>query len=71
MAARDGLSNVQVEVNESTSFGHVTTDSHGKQASRFHAARDQSKAKALEAIWRLARPSPPGFKFDRDEGNER
>jgi antitoxin MazE len=37
----------------------------------FRVARDQSKARALEAIRRLARPFPPGFKFDRDEGNER
>jgi antitoxin MazE len=37
----------------------------------FKVARDRSKAKALEAIRRLARPFPPGFKFDRDEANER
>jgi antitoxin MazE len=37
----------------------------------FKVARDQSKAKALEAIRRLARPFPAGFKFDRDEANER
>jgi antitoxin MazE len=37
----------------------------------FKVARDQSKARALEAIRRLARPLPPGFKFDRDEANER
>jgi len=37
----------------------------------FKVARDESKAKALEAIRRLARPLPPGFKFDREEANER
>jgi antitoxin MazE len=37
----------------------------------FRIARDQSKARALEAIRRLARPLPPGFKFDREEANER
>jgi antitoxin MazE len=37
----------------------------------FKVTRDQSKAKALESIRRLARPFPPGFKFDRDEANER
>ncbi len=37
----------------------------------FKVARDQSKARALESIRRMARPLPPGFKFDRDEANER
>lgn len=37
----------------------------------FKIARDQSKERALEAIHRLARPFPPGFKFDRGEANER
>jgi antitoxin MazE len=37
----------------------------------FKVARDRSKEKALEAIRRLARPFPPGFKFDREEANER
>jgi antitoxin MazE len=37
----------------------------------FKVARDQSKEKALEAIRRLARPFPHGFKFDREEANER
>jgi antitoxin MazE len=37
----------------------------------FKVARDRSKARALEAIRRLVRPFPPGFKFDRDEANER
>jgi antitoxin MazE len=37
----------------------------------FKVARDQSKEKALESLRRLARPFPPGFKFDREEANER
>jgi antitoxin MazE len=37
----------------------------------FKVARDQSKERALEAIHRLARPFPRGFKFDREEANER
>ncbi len=37
----------------------------------FTIARDRSREKALETIRRLARPLPPGFKFDREEVNER
>ena len=37
----------------------------------FKVARDRSTKKALEAIIRLARPFPPGFKFEREEANER
>lgn len=37
----------------------------------FKVARDRSKEKALANIRRLARPFPPGFKFDREEANER
>jgi antitoxin MazE len=37
----------------------------------FEVARDRSREKALAAIRRLARPFPPGFKFDREEANER
>lgn len=37
----------------------------------FKVARDRSREKALESLRRLARPLPPGFKFDRDELNER
>jgi len=33
----------------------------------FKVARDQSKEKALESLRRF----PPGFKFDREEANER
>lgn len=41
----------------------------GKQD--FKVARDPRKEKALERIRRLARPFPAGFKFDREEANER
>jgi antitoxin MazE len=34
-------------------------------------ARDRSRKEALEKIRQLARPFPPGFKFDREEANER
>lgn len=34
-------------------------------------ARDRSREKAMETIRRLARPLPPGFKFDREEANRR
>ena len=37
----------------------------------FQVARDRSREKALETIHRLARPFPAGFKFDREEANER
>lgn len=37
----------------------------------FRVAHDRSRERALEAIRRLARPFPPGFKFDREEANER
>lgn len=37
----------------------------------FKIARDRSKERAIDTIRRLARPLPPGFKFDRDEANER
>jgi antitoxin MazE len=37
----------------------------------FKVTRDRTREKALEAISRLARPLPPGFKFDRDEANRR
>ncbi|HEX3683336.1 MAG TPA: hypothetical protein VHU83_12440 [Bryobacteraceae bacterium] len=33
--------------------------------------RDHSREKALEAIRRLARLLPTGFKFDREEANRR
>ena len=37
----------------------------------FRVARDRSREKALESLRRLARPLPRGFKFDREELNER
>lgn len=37
----------------------------------FKVGRDRSRAKAVESLRRLARPLPPGFKFDREELNER
>jgi len=37
----------------------------------FTVARDHSREKAMEAIRRLSRPLPAGFKFDREEMNER
>ena len=37
----------------------------------FRVSRDRSREKALETIRRLARPLPSGFRFDREEANER
>lgn len=37
----------------------------------FKIARDRSRENALEAIRRLARPLPAGFRFDRAEANRR
>ena len=37
----------------------------------FTVGRDNSREKAIDAIRRLSRPLPPGFKFDREEINER
>jgi antitoxin MazE len=37
----------------------------------FRVARDRSRETAIESLRRLARPLPPGFKFDREELNER
>jgi len=34
-------------------------------------ARDRSREQALAELRALQRPLPPGFKFDRDEANER
>lgn len=33
--------------------------------------RDRKREKALEVLRRLARPFPPGWKFDREEAHER
>lgn len=37
----------------------------------FLVSRDRSRENAMDTIRRLARPLPPGFKFDREEVNER
>lgn len=41
----------------------------GKRA--FEVARDRSREEALEDIRRLARPFPPGFKFNWEAASER
>lgn len=38
---------------------------------RFEVSRDQSRELALARLRALRRPLPPGFRFDRDEANER
>jgi antitoxin MazE len=37
----------------------------------FDVARKVSREEALELMRKLAKPLPPGFKFSRDEANER
>lgn len=37
----------------------------------FKVDRDRRREKAMDSLRRLAKPLPPGFKFDRDELNER
>jgi antitoxin MazE len=37
----------------------------------FEVARDQRREEALKRLRALQRPLPPGFKFDREEANER
>lgn len=37
----------------------------------FKVARDRRRERAIESLRRLARPLPPGFKYDREEINER
>ncbi len=37
----------------------------------FHVAQDRSREEALERLRKLAWKLPPGFKFDREEANER
>jgi len=34
-------------------------------------ARDRSREEVLDELRALQRPLPPGFKFDRDDANER
>lgn len=38
---------------------------------KFDVARDHSRERAIERIKALSKPLPPGWKFDRDEANER
>jgi antitoxin MazE len=40
-------------------------------ARRFEIARDRRREQALKRLRALRRPLPPGFRFDRDEANER
>lgn len=35
--------------------------------SSFEVSRDRRRQEAIESIRRMARPFPPGFKFNRDE----
>jgi antitoxin MazE len=37
----------------------------------FEVARDRKREEALRRLRALKRPLPPGFKFDREEANER
>ena len=37
----------------------------------FEISRDERRQRALEAMRRIRKPLPPGFKFDRIEANER
>jgi len=37
----------------------------------FDIDRDRSRERAIERIKALSKPLPPGWKFDRDEANER
>jgi antitoxin MazE len=40
-------------------------------ARHFEVARDRRREEALRRLRALRRPLPDGFKFDRDEANER
>lgn len=40
-------------------------------ARRFEVKRDTGRARALARLKTLSRPLPKGFRFDRDEANER
>lgn len=37
----------------------------------FRVARDRSKEEAIASLLLLARPMPPGWRFSRDDANER
>ena len=38
---------------------------------QFEVSRDRKREEALARLRALRRPLPPGFKFDREEANER
>lgn len=38
---------------------------------RFEISRNQSRTRAVSRIKSLSRPLPKGFRFDRDDANER
>lgn len=40
-------------------------------ARRFEIARDRSREQAIARLRALKKPLPKGFRFDRDEANER
>lgn len=40
-------------------------------ARQFEIARDRKREEALKRLRALRRPLPPGFRFDRDDANER
>ena len=40
-------------------------------ARRFELSRDRRREKAIVRLRALRRPLPPGFKFDRQQANER
>lgn len=40
-------------------------------ARTFSVARDRTREEALARLRAFARPMPPGFRFSRDEANER
>jgi len=44
---------------------------HVKSDREIEVSHDLSRIQALEQIRKLARPLPPGFKFSREEANER
>jgi antitoxin MazE len=40
-------------------------------ARQFEVSRDRRREEALKRLRALQRPLPPGFRFDREEANER
>jgi antitoxin MazE len=63
------LPKVVVEALKLKEGDHIEIVVAGKR--RFEVARDRSRGLALAKIKQLQRPLPKGFKFDRDEANER